>query len=113
MEDKFIGRCPALARLRNGFVAACEIPAIKEGHRAWIGVYPLHANEHHRAKGDYRVRIFEVEEKHLLNDSDVWDEVMESRGDFCVVGESALLARVEEFVDPFCLGEPRDCDYPV
>jgi len=113
MEDKVMAKCPAIARLRKGLVVACEIPAIKEGRRAWIGIYPLHHDEHHRAKGDYRIRVFEVEEKYLINDNDVWDGVMESRGDVSVLGEAALLARIEEFGDPSCLGEPQDCEYPV
>lgn len=94
-------------------MAACEIPAINSGRRAWIGVYPLHSLQFPKDGADYRIRVFEVEEKYLINDNDVWDGVMESRGDFGVAGEDALLAQIESFVDPSSLGEPQGCDYPV
>jgi hypothetical protein len=113
LVDSVNEKCPAIGRLRKGYVAACEIPAVKFGRRAWIGVYPLHCHQHLKARGDYRIRVFEVEEEYLVNDNDVWEGVMESRGDFCVADEASLLARIEEFIDPFALSDPQSCEYPV
>jgi hypothetical protein len=109
MSDKF----PAITRLRKGYVAACEIPATQDGRRAWIGVYPLHPYDFYKTEGDYQVRVFEVENKYLINDNDVWDGVMKIRGDFCVIGEDSLLEKIEEYTSPAALGDPQDCEYPI
>ena len=106
-------RCPAIARLRRGSVAASEIKAISPGCRAWIGVYPLHPFPELKHKGDYRIRVFEVEEKYLVDDDDVWDGVMKNRLNEYVFTEKVLLETIERFIDPSQLSTPFKCDYPV
>jgi hypothetical protein len=109
--DKIAARCPAILRLRKGNVAACEIPAVKAGRRAWMGIYPLHCHKYFKHKGDYRIRVFEIEEKFW--NEDIGESELEVRGDVYLTGEETLLARIEEFVSPSLLGEPQGCDYPI
>ena len=113
MDDNLLERCPAIGRLRRGYLAACEIESTLDGHRAWIGVYPIHSSGEHRGKGDYRIRVFEVDEKYLINDNDVWNEVMIDREDTCVFGEDNLVTVIERYTCATRLGAPQDCDYPV
>lgn len=113
MDSSIENKCPALTRLRKGYVAACEIEPTQSGRRAWIGVYPLHAHKHIKHKGDYRLRVFEVDEKYLVDDNDVWDEVMHVRADIYLFGEKGLISRLEEFIDPTSLTDPQSSQYPV
>lgn len=113
MDSKLEERCPALLLLRKGIVAACEIEPVSEGAKAWIGVYPLGCYEHLRSKGDYRIRVFDVETKYLTDDNDVWDGVMKSRADVYVFGENRMIETVAEFIDPNNLTSTEQSEYPV
>lgn len=113
MDSNLEERCPALSFLRKGLVAACEIEPVSHGAKAWIGVYPLCYYEHLRSKGDYRIRVFDVETKYLTDDNDVWDGVMKNRADVYVFGEDRMIETVAEFIDPKSLTSTDLSDYPV
>jgi hypothetical protein len=105
--------CPALILLHKGCVVACRIDPLKPGSHAWIGVYPLWNYEHLKRKGDYRIRVFDVYDRYLVNDNDVWDGVMQNRADIYVFGDEEMIAKVKDYIDPINLTNTLDSEYPV
>ena len=105
--------CPSLILLHKGCVAACRIAPLKQGSHAWIGVYPLWNYEHLKRKGDYRIRVFDVDDRYLVDDNDVWDGVMQNRADIYVFGDEEMIAKVKDFIDPINLTNTLDSEYPV
>lgn len=99
-----------LNRLRAGKMIAAEMPATSPDRRKWIGVYPL-PDEH---EFQYRIRVFEVDKKHLVDDNDVWEGTMINCGDYYLNGEEELIRKLSELItDTGSLTNPWDCDYPV
>ena len=100
-----------LNSLRLGREIAAEVPASQSNHRAWIGVYPLKGGRQEYYV--YRVRLFEVDEKYLEDDNDVWEETIKIKKDFIAEDEEDLINKLEKIIDTDLLDDPWKCDYPI
>ncbi len=99
-----------LARLKKGLMVAAELNSAREDFRTWIGIYPLKDNS---MKDYYRVRVFSVDKKFLIDDNDVWEETMESKKDYKVKGEELVQSLNGLGIDSNILDVPWKCDYPI
>ena len=117
----------AIELLRRGRSLAASLAPLLPGRLAWVGVYPIDTTRpssaaYLRSLGQsltyeqpiFRVRVIEVSESLVREDRCICEDDLHSRDDEIVVGEEALMSKLDRLgMSRDALEWPYKVDYPI